>query len=334
MPARPRCDVLVVGAGLMGRWHGYEIRRVGSRVVGVVDPDRARAEALALRHRCEAYTELDDALEHSPATVVHVCAPTPSHPELVRTALERGRHALVEKPLAEDPVTTRALLHTAREAGLCLAPVHQFAFQPGVRRLLAEAAGLGPLRHLAFTACSAGATGMDDAGANRVAGEILPHALSLAHAFLPGGLDAATWSARRPATGELRALGVAGPVSIAVTVSMAGRPPRTTFELVGERGGGYADLFHGFAVIERGGTGRAWKVLRPLAVGGRTVAHAATNLGLRIVRSQPAYPGLRELVRAFHDAVAAHELLPLLEREALAVADARAAILGAAYAEA
>ena len=42
-----RPEVAILGAGLMGQWHARYATAEGARVVAVIDPDEARAQALA-----------------------------------------------------------------------------------------------------------------------------------------------------------------------------------------------------------------------------------------------------------------------------------------------
>lgn len=307
-------DAVVVGAGLMGRWHAYEIARVGGRVVAVVDPDLERARRLADRAGpAAAVADLDELPDlddpghlaaEAGGTVVHVCTPPGTHEPLVERALRGGRHVLVEKPLAGDAAVTERLLGEARDRGLLLGPVHQLPFQPGVRKLLGERDRLGDVLHLIGEARSAGAEGRSDADRDRIALEILPHFLSLAHRFLPYGLAGIRWRTSRPRAGELSAEGEVGGVGVHLLVSMGGRPPANQWTVIGTHATGRADLFHGHAVIEPGGTSRAWKAARPFALAGVEFAGASANLLKRGVGRQPAYPGLRELIRAFHAAAA------------------------------
>src|SRR6476661_5561535 len=98
----------VVGAGLMGRWHAHAIGRVGGRVVAVVDPDTARAGALAARLPGSpvATPDLARAVHDHGVQVVHVCAPLAVHEAITQQAIDAGVHALVEKPLANDAAAT------------------------------------------------------------------------------------------------------------------------------------------------------------------------------------------------------------------------------------
>jgi predicted dehydrogenase len=318
-------DAIVVGAGLMGRWHAYEIERIGGRVVAVVDPDLERARQLARRYGGAAAADLgvlDDTRSARGRTVVHVCTPSGTHEPLIERALHGGRHVLVEKPLASNSDATTRLLGEARERGLLLGAVHQFPFQSGVRKLLRERDRLGEILHLMGEARSAGAEGRSDADRNRVAVEIVPHFLSLACRFLPDGLEGIHWQVARPRPGELSVTGGARGVEIHLLVSMGGRPPVNLWAVMGTRATGRADLFHGHAWIETGGTSRASKVARPFLHGGLGLTHAAINLLGRTVRRQPAYPGLRELVRSFHDAAATGVENPVPEDEIVDVARA------------
>jgi predicted dehydrogenase len=323
--------VVVVGAGLMGRWHAHAASRSGGRILNVVDPDLSRARALANRYAgCGATTSLDAALSDSRPQTVHLCTPTDTHEVLTRQALEAGCHVLVEKPLAPTLATTRELLDLASARRLLLCPVHQFIFQRGMLRTSAWLSELGDVRHIDTVICSAGAEGLSPAGRDQVAIDVLPHPLSLLARLLGQRFRQLAWHLDRPADGELRLSGSASGVSAGVLVSMSGRPTMNLLRVIAERGCVHGDLFHGFATIERGSVSRAHKTVRPFAVSGANLVAAAANLTRRVVSSEYAYPGLTELVGRFAKAVAEGGASPVSAEETLAVAEARDAIVALA----
>lgn len=318
---------LVAGAGMMGRWHAYEIRRTGGRVVAVADPDRERADDLAGRHRgAMAFASVTEALDDVEADVLHLCAPDDTHVPLAATALGVGLHVLCEKPLAPDAASTRSLLDRARDADRLLCPVHQFLFQRGARRLFRSLGELRPVRHVDFTACSAGADGGRDPAS--VARNILPHPLSFLERLVPGGVGALSWEAVEAAPGELRLMAADGGFTATVLISMSGRPRENRVRVVGEGGTARLNLYHGYAVVSPAGRPtRVRKVLAPFHSAGRELAGAGWNLCLRALRRQPAYPGLRELVRRFHRAAAGPGGRPIDAEETLRVAEVRDLVL-------
>ena len=319
---------LVIGAGLMGRWHAESIRRVGGSVVAIVDADVPRAITLAraIGGGCAPVGVLDDAFARHSPEVVHVCTPDATHEALVERSLDAGCHVLVEKPFAVDGAATERLLaHAARRSRL-VCPVHQFLFQPGAERVvaLARAGELGDVLHVEALACSTGADAMSgDDPRRRVALEIVPHALALAERLAPGSLDAMEWAVAEPRPGELRVLADGGGLSLAVTISMAARPTRNGVTVLGTLASAELDLFHGFAVVDRARADRRWKIARPFVVGRRLVGAATVNLARRAARGERAYPGLRELVRRFHAAAQSGGAPPIAPGETIAVARAR-----------
>ena len=118
-------------------------------------------------------------------------------------------------------------------------------------------------------------------------------------------------------------------VSLGLIVSLHGRPTRNTVRVIGERGSVEVDLFHGFAFVESGAVSRYHKLVRPFARSVLTFAAGGVNLLGRIRRREPAYPGLRELVRLFHQAIREGRDAPISPADALAVAEARDALLRA-----
>lgn len=319
---------VVVGAGLMGRWHADAIAHAGGRVAAVVDTDIGRARALAARHGGALVTaDLESAAREASPAVAHLCTPLETHQPLASIAVALGLHVVVEKPMAPSASTTQSLLALAEAGGVLIVPTHQFLFQRGALRAQRALASLGPVHHVDAVACSAGADGGSDADRDRVASEILPHPLALTTRILARPLAEASWQVQHPAAGELRASAAVGASSVSILISMRGRPTRNTLRITAERATVHLDLFHGFAVFEGGAVSRGRKILHPFALSGRTLLAAGTNLAARALRAESAYPGLRELVRRFYEAVRRGGESPITARETVDVAAARDAIV-------
>jgi len=309
----------------MGRWHAHAIQRIGGRVVAIIDQDLERATALASRipGRPAPETAVGHALRAHAVEVLHVCTPLSTHEPIAREAIDAGAHLLVEKPLAGDAGAVERLHAAATARGVLLCPIHQFIYQAGILRLQRELPSLGQVRQLDVVACSAGADGGTDAQREQVALDILPHGLALGRRLLGAPFASATWHVSDGPAGELRAIGEFGETSVLLSVSMRARPTENSLVLRADLGSVRANLFHGFATVERGSPSRRDKVLRPLAGSALTLGVATGNLLRRAVRGESAYPGLRELVRRFHLAVAREGTIPITVAESIDVARAR-----------
>ncbi len=314
----------------MGRWHAHAVRRAGACVAAVVDADPARAATLARHHGARSAASLGDVL--GSVDVVHVCTPTSSHAVLITEALDAHKHVLAEKPLAASAVDTRRLVELAAAQGALLCPVHQFPWQRGVLSLLQALPDLGSVRHVDVVTCSAGATRSADLEADAVALDILPHPLAVLTRVLPGVLSEA-WTVRKTGAGEYRLLTCAAGASVTVLISMAGRPTVNMMRVIADAGTAHVNLFHGYAVIERGSVSRLGKISEPFAIATTTLATAGLNLAVRAFRREPAYPGLNELTARFYAAVASGSAPPIPPAETMAIADAveavRAQVTGA-----
>ena len=129
-------DVGVVGVGHLGRHHARLYAQIeGARLVGVVDSDRARAEAIASEYGCEAF-ENEEALA-AKTEAVSVAVPTAHHPEIAVKLIEAGVHVLVEKPLARTVVEAEAINSAAEKHGRIVMVGHTERFNPAVRALAA-----------------------------------------------------------------------------------------------------------------------------------------------------------------------------------------------------
>jgi len=306
----------------MGRWHAYYARRAGARIVAVADPSEAAARALA--RGAATFTDARAMFAAAKPDVVHVCTPLSTHVEIARSAVEAGVHALVEKPLAATADETRRLLEAARERGVHVCPVHQFAFQPAVARAAEALPTLGEPLHASFTIHSAGGDARDASAWDAIVADVIPHPLSVLQALWPSrALLARDWSAQRPGPGELHVRGACGALPVSAWFSMSARPTRCDMELACTAGAVQVNFFHGYAIVRRGTPSRAEKIGQPFRLAAGTLATAAANLAGRALRGEVAYPGLAALVRAFHAAARGEAPAPVAPGHALAVAELR-----------
>ncbi|MBI3736255.1 Gfo/Idh/MocA family oxidoreductase [Candidatus Sumerlaeota bacterium] len=301
---RTKQSAIIVGAGLMGRWHASTLRRIGVTVAAIVDRDETCAKSLANSFGISiASSDWLKILEAQTQATVHICTPTPSHAELARQALERGHHVVVEKPLAASLSETESLLALAAERKLGICPVHQFPFQSGLLWLRDHRDCLGTIHHVQMTICSAGAVGRDDRGSDIIAIEIAPHVASVLPLISDAGPDLGIWRIARVSAGEWRIEAATGGTSLAATISMHGRPTRNELRVIGSSATAVANLFHGYVFLESGSPTRANKALLPFQTAGSQFLAAGINLFRRAVDREPAYPGLRELFRRFYNSL-------------------------------
>jgi predicted dehydrogenase len=318
----------IAGAGLMGYWHARSAVRAGGLLVGVFDLEASAAARLARQfggvRPCSSLTQL---LEETRCDVLHICTPPATHFDLASSALKRGIHLIIEKPMTPRAPETERLYSQAAERQLLVCPVHQFIFQRGVQKARSALPSIGRLLHVAATFCSAGAEGKNAQFANSVVADILPHPLSLMRFFSPASLDAGEWVLHRPCDGELRATLFHERLSGSILISMHGRPTTASLLLLGTRGTIHVDLFHGFCVIECGTVSRLQKILHPFQFAAQTFAAATGNLARRSWTAESAYPGLRELISSAYNAVRGVAPQPIPREEACTLARVRDEIL-------
>ncbi len=107
------------------------------RLVGVVDPDTARADAIAREFGCKAFGSVEQMLTtHSEVQAASVAVPTVLHLEVARALMEAGVDALIEKPVAVTLDEADELLRVALEHKRVAQVGHLERFNPAVRATL------------------------------------------------------------------------------------------------------------------------------------------------------------------------------------------------------
>ena len=150
-PGEPRIRAAVVGTGHMGQYHVLALAELwGVELVGVVDVDRAKADAVAAQYGVRAFSshhELEGRVDFATVAV-----PTERHFDVARDLLESGAHVLVEKPMTPTLEEAKELFRTARERNRVLHVGHVERFNGAVQELrkivdgpiLIESRRLGP----------------------------------------------------------------------------------------------------------------------------------------------------------------------------------------------
>ncbi len=122
----------VVGVGSLGFHHARLLREIPrSELVGFYDIDPARAAAVASELGVEGYPDLETLLGDVEAVVIVV--PTSSHFEVARTALERGLHVFIEKPMTTTVAEADELIELARRRNRLIQVGHVERFNGAVR---------------------------------------------------------------------------------------------------------------------------------------------------------------------------------------------------------
>lgn len=115
MPERLR--VALVGVGRMGRIHARALRRIPNlQVVCVADLNVRAAQEVAAEFNARS-ASVAEALAAPDVQALIISTPTPTHEQLVLTAVEASKPVFVEKPLAHDLAASDRIVAAVRATG-------------------------------------------------------------------------------------------------------------------------------------------------------------------------------------------------------------------------
>jgi predicted dehydrogenase len=132
----------VIGVGTFGRNHARVYRQLAEegapvRLVGVVDPDTVRADAVARDFGCRSFGSIDQLITtHSEVQAASVAVPTIHHLSAAKRLMEAGIDVLIEKPLATSLAEVDELIRVAKQFGRIGQVGHLERFNPAVRATL------------------------------------------------------------------------------------------------------------------------------------------------------------------------------------------------------
>lgn len=110
--------VAIIGTGFIAEVHGEELLNHGQEIVRVIGRDLSKTEDFASKWKAQSFsTNYRDALLPD-IDVVHICTPPTLHYQMVKDALNAGKHVICEKPMCLSTDEARELMLLAEDRGL------------------------------------------------------------------------------------------------------------------------------------------------------------------------------------------------------------------------
>jgi predicted dehydrogenase len=124
-----RVKVGVAGVGHMGKEHARIYSELQeAELVGVHDSNPDTARKIAAKCKTRAFGSLEEMVDAVDAA--SIVTPTTTHLAIAEPFLRKGKHVLVEKPIAMDTAEARKLVDLAEKHGAKLAVGHVERFNP------------------------------------------------------------------------------------------------------------------------------------------------------------------------------------------------------------
>ena len=118
------------------------------QLVAAADPRAGALQKFKSDFGAKVFDSLEELCRDAEVEVVYVATPHQFHAPQARIAASRGKHLLVEKPMALDLDECRAMIDAARAAGVMLIVGHSHSFDGPIlqARKIIEQGALGKLR--------------------------------------------------------------------------------------------------------------------------------------------------------------------------------------------
>jgi predicted dehydrogenase len=175
----------VIGAGYWGpNLVRTAIATPALQLEWLCDLDEERAQAVLGRYTTvKATASYEQVLADPSVSAVAIATPAATHFDLVRAALEAGKHVLVEKPLTSTVSDAVKLAGLAERSGLVLMCDHTYCYTPAVRRIreLIRGGEIGELQFVDSVRINLGLVQPDV----DVLWDLAPHDLSILDFVLP-----------------------------------------------------------------------------------------------------------------------------------------------------
>lgn len=124
-----------IGAGAISEVHYQALQQIeAAEVIGFYEPNGQLAAKRAQEWGAVSYSTLAELLEQKEIELIYVLSPVELHVEHATSALEAGKHVLVEKPVAMNVAEIEKLERAAKKADKVCFPAHNYVYHPEIIR--------------------------------------------------------------------------------------------------------------------------------------------------------------------------------------------------------
>ena len=127
----------IIGTGAISHKHAQAYANIGYELTVCTDINAESGKAFADRYGCLFVPTFEELCRHPHVDYVDVCTFPDFRLEPLRICCESKKHVQVQKPIATNLGTARAMIDTARAAGITLGVVSQHRFDDSTQFLRA-----------------------------------------------------------------------------------------------------------------------------------------------------------------------------------------------------
>ena len=125
----------IIGTGAISHKHAQAYRNIGYELKACTDINADSGRAFARQYYCEFIPTYQELCRHPHIDYVDVCTFPDFRLDPLKICAEAGKHVQVQKPISTNLETARAMLDTARAAGIQLGVVSQHRFDDSTQFL-------------------------------------------------------------------------------------------------------------------------------------------------------------------------------------------------------
>ena len=138
--------VAVIGVGSMGQNHArVYFNNEDTELVAVADPNEVFLQQACKRYHAKGYADYREMLEKENIDAVSIAVPTKFHKDVAVFALNKGKHVLLEKPIASTEKEAREIIDCANRNKVKLMIGHIERFNPAIIELKKRLHELGEI---------------------------------------------------------------------------------------------------------------------------------------------------------------------------------------------